>query len=164
MAAARMVSPAMRPAAPLIGNDDPVLMIVFDQRSCEDQDAGADRPTDLGRPEVVEWDERFALSGARGLAVVVSQDDAGCARASTGSSRAEIRAVVAVWCRLSAPGRSAQPILSDENIDATGWMWARSTVERADVSPSSSSSRRRARLSLLLMVPIAQPQMSAASS
>lgn len=76
-AAARMGSPAIRPAAPLIGNNDPVLMIVFDQQSYEDQDAGADRPTDLGRPEIVEWDEWFALFDERNLAVVVSEDIAG---------------------------------------------------------------------------------------
>lgn len=76
-AAARMGSPAIRPAAPSIGNNDPVLMIVFDQQSYEDQDQGADRPTDFGRPEIVEWDEWFVLFDERNLGLVVSQEIAG---------------------------------------------------------------------------------------
>jgi hypothetical protein len=76
-AAARMGAPAIRPEAPSIGNDDPFLMLVFDQQAYEDQDQGYDRPTDLGRPEIVEWDEWFAEFDKRGLALVVSAEIAG---------------------------------------------------------------------------------------
>jgi len=76
-AAARMGSPAVRPAAPLIGNTEPFLMIVFDQQSYEDQDQGADRPTEIARPEIVEWDEWFALFDERNLGLVVSKEIAG---------------------------------------------------------------------------------------
>ena len=73
-AAARMGAPAIRLASPAIENTEPVMMIVFDQRAYEDQDQGYDRPTDLGAPEIVEWDEWFELFDKRNLALVVAKD------------------------------------------------------------------------------------------
>lgn len=76
-AAARMGFPAIRPAEPAIGNNEPVLSLVFDQRAYEDQDQGADRPPTMGGPELVEWDEWFELFEKNGLALVVNDDPDG---------------------------------------------------------------------------------------
>lgn len=73
-AAARMGFPAIRQPAPSIASDDPVLTLVFDQHSYEDQDQGADRPPTMGGVEQVEWDEWFDLFEQRELALVVNED------------------------------------------------------------------------------------------
>lgn len=75
--AARMGFPAIRQPVPSIGSDEPVLSIVFDQHSYEDQDQGADRPPSMGGLEQVEWDEWFELFESRGLALVVAEDQPG---------------------------------------------------------------------------------------
>ena len=73
-AAARMGAPAIRQVSAAIGNNEPFLLIVFDQRAYEDQDQGQDRPTDLGAPEIVEWDEWFEIFDRRDLGLVVAKD------------------------------------------------------------------------------------------
>ena len=49
-------------------------MIVFDRQSCPDKDQGTDRPTKLGRPEIIEWNEWFAPFDERKLGIVVSRE------------------------------------------------------------------------------------------
>ncbi|MBB3236263.1 hypothetical protein [Phyllobacterium endophyticum] len=74
-AAGRSGYPAIRDTSELIGNDVPVLSIQFGQHAYEDNDdQGADRPGDLGRPRLVEWDEWFAVFDAEGLGLVVAED------------------------------------------------------------------------------------------
>ena len=73
-AAARIGSPAIWSESPVIGDDNSVLMIVFDQHSYQDQDQGPDRPGGL---ELVEWDDWFKLFEERGLALVVGEDRPG---------------------------------------------------------------------------------------
>ncbi len=70
-AAARIGSPAIWSEQPVIGKDEPVLRIVFDQHSYQDQDQGPDRPGGL---ELVEWDDWFKLFEERGLALVVGEE------------------------------------------------------------------------------------------
>lgn len=70
-AAARAGSPAIVSESPVIGEDDPVLMIVFGQHAYQDVDEGADRQ---GGFELVEWDEWFKLFEERNLALVVSEE------------------------------------------------------------------------------------------
>jgi hypothetical protein len=73
-AAARMGAPAMRPAEPAIGIDEPVLTLLFDQQAYEDQDRGADRPPTMGDLEMVEWDDWFEVFDRHRLALVVNED------------------------------------------------------------------------------------------
>ena len=74
-AAARSGIPAIRDPEELIGSDEPVLSIRFGQHAYEDDDdQGADRPEDFGRPRLVEWDEWFALFDQEGLGLVVAED------------------------------------------------------------------------------------------
>ncbi len=73
-AAARMGSPAISEASPSVGGDDPVLSIVFDQASYQDQDRGADPAIALGGREIVEWDEWFQIFEDKQLALVVSEE------------------------------------------------------------------------------------------
>jgi hypothetical protein len=70
-AAARIGSPAIRSEQPVIGEDNPVLSIVFDQHAYQDQDQGPGRESGL---ELVEWDEWFKLFEERKLALVVGED------------------------------------------------------------------------------------------
>lgn len=72
--AARMGFPAIRQPVPSIAADEALLTLVFDQRSYEDQDQGADRPPSMGGVDQVEWDEWFDLFEKRGLALVVNED------------------------------------------------------------------------------------------
>jgi hypothetical protein len=72
---ARSGMPAIRDAASSIGINEPVLMIKFGQEAYEDNDdSGADRPGELGRPRLVEWDEWFDLFDKKQLALVVSTE------------------------------------------------------------------------------------------
>ncbi|MGH6862242.1 MAG: hypothetical protein ACRECY_18490 [Phyllobacterium sp.] len=73
-AGARSGVPAIRDAAELIGNTEPVLTIEFGQRAYQDVDQGADRPDDLGRARLTEWSEWFDLFDEKQLALVVSAD------------------------------------------------------------------------------------------
>ncbi|MDF1601630.1 hypothetical protein PZ895_17885 [Mesorhizobium sp. YIM 152430] len=73
-AAARMGSPAISEASPSVGGDDPILSIVFDQASYQDQDRGADASIALGGREIVEWDDWFKIFEEKQLALVVSEE------------------------------------------------------------------------------------------
>jgi hypothetical protein len=73
-AAARSGIPAIRDAAELVGISEPELMIQFGQHAYEDDDQGADRPDEMGRPRMVEWDEWFDLFEERKLGLVVAVD------------------------------------------------------------------------------------------
>ncbi|TKT79041.1 hypothetical protein [Aquamicrobium sp. LC103] len=74
-AAARAGSPVVIDTSPE-GGTQPMLNIVFDQASYEDQDT-AERPENAGGFELVEWDEWFKLFDAHGLALVVNRDEPG---------------------------------------------------------------------------------------
>lgn len=76
-AAARMGSPAIAEASPSVGGDDPILSIVFDQASYQDQDRGPDAAVALGGREIVEWDEWFKIFEEKGLALVVTEEEPG---------------------------------------------------------------------------------------
>lgn len=77
-AGARSGVPVIRDAAELVGITEPVLMIEFGQQAYQDNDAsGSDRPDELGRPRLVEWDEWFQLFDEKQLALVVSSEVAG---------------------------------------------------------------------------------------
>lgn len=74
-AAARAGAPAINWAnATVGGGGEPTLLLVFDQRSYEDQDQGYDRPMSAGDIELVEWDEWFEHFDRLGLALVVAED------------------------------------------------------------------------------------------
>lgn len=73
-AAARMGSPAISEASPSVGGYDPVLSLVFDQASYQDQDSGADPAIALGGREIVEWDEWFRIFEDKQLALVISEE------------------------------------------------------------------------------------------
>lgn len=73
--AARMGFPAIRDAA--TSTEEPVLTLVFDQQSYEDQDQGPDRPPSMGGLDHVEWDEWFELFDKRNLALVVNEETDG---------------------------------------------------------------------------------------
>ncbi|NTS32944.1 hypothetical protein HQ945_16920 [Phyllobacterium sp. BT25] len=74
-AAGRSGVPTIRDSADLIGSDVPVLALAFGQHAYEDDDdQGADRPADFGRPRLVEWDEWFAIFDAESLGLVVAED------------------------------------------------------------------------------------------
>lgn len=67
--------PAIRDPAALIGITEPVLMIKFGQEAYVDNDdSGADRPDELGRPRLVEWDEWFDLFDKNQLGLVVATE------------------------------------------------------------------------------------------
>jgi hypothetical protein len=72
-AGSRSGVPVIRDPAALIGNSEPVLMIQFGQHAYQDGQ-GSDRPDDLGRPRLVEWDEWFEVFDEKQLALVVSAD------------------------------------------------------------------------------------------
>ncbi|MHB2263967.1 hypothetical protein [Aliihoeflea sp. PC F10.4] len=76
-AAARMGSPAISEASPSVGGDDPILSLVFDQASYQDQDRGADPSIALGGREIVEWDEWFKVFNEKNLALVVREEEPG---------------------------------------------------------------------------------------
>ena len=76
-AAARAGAPALRPAAPSIASDEPVLRIEFGQHAYQDQDNGADRPPTQGGLELVSWDDWFRIFEERGLALVVAEERPG---------------------------------------------------------------------------------------
>ena len=76
-AAARMGSPAISEASPSIGGVDPILSLVFDQASYQDQDQGADAAIALGGREIVEWDEWFKIFNEKELALVVREEEPG---------------------------------------------------------------------------------------
>lgn len=69
--------------------------------------------------------------------------------------------------RFSSPGKLPyewkRTCPDHRRIEATGWIASCSSDESGEASPNSSRSFSRARLSRLLIVPIAQPQMPAAS-
>jgi len=71
-AAARMGSPAIVDISPE-GGVQPMLRLVFDQQSYQDQDR-ADRPPNAGGYDLVEWDEWFALFDERKLALEVGPE------------------------------------------------------------------------------------------
>lgn len=73
-AAARMGSPAISEASPSVGGDDPILSIVFDQASYQDQDSGAGASVALGGREIVEWDDWFKIFEEKQLALVVGEE------------------------------------------------------------------------------------------
>lgn len=74
-AASRSGAPAIIDAAELAGNDIPVLLIEFGQHAYEDDDdQGADRPADFGRPRLAEWDEWFSIFDQEQLGLVVGED------------------------------------------------------------------------------------------
>lgn len=75
-AAARMGSPAISEASPSVGGDDPILSLVFDQASYQDQDR-ADAAIALGGREIVEWDEWFKIFNEKELALVVREEEPG---------------------------------------------------------------------------------------
>lgn len=74
-AAARMGVPAIVDVSAASGTQ-PMLMIAFDQAAYQDQDR-ADRPTNSGGRELVEWDEWFKLFDEQGLMLVVAKDRPG---------------------------------------------------------------------------------------
>ena len=74
-AAARMGFPAIIDVSPA-GGVQPMVRLVFDQRAYQDQDR-AERATNAGGYDLVEWDEWFKVFDA--------QNGAGCAQ---GRSRA----------------------------------------------------------------------------
>jgi hypothetical protein len=74
-AAARSGFPAIVDISP-VGGTQPMLRLVFDQAAYQDQDR-ADRPTNAGGYELVEWDEWFKLFDERRLALVVAADRPG---------------------------------------------------------------------------------------
>ena len=74
-AAARSGFPAIVDISPA-GGTQPMLRLVFDQAAYQDQDR-ADRPTNAGGYELVEWDERFKLFDEHDLALVVAKDRPG---------------------------------------------------------------------------------------
>ena len=76
-AAARMGSPAISEASPSVGGDDPILSLVFDQASYQDQDRGADAAIALGGREIVEWDEWFKIFDEKDLALIVREEEPG---------------------------------------------------------------------------------------
>ncbi|UXN66649.1 hypothetical protein N8E89_18635 (plasmid) [Phyllobacterium sp. A18/5-2] len=74
-AAGRSGVPVIVDPAELIGNSVSVLSIQFGQKAYEDDDdQGADRPLDFGRPRMVEWEEWFAIFDAERLALIVAED------------------------------------------------------------------------------------------
>lgn len=74
-AAARMGSPAIIDAS-AEGGTQPVLRLVFDQASYQDQDR-PERPPNAGGYELVEWDEWFKLFDEAQLALVVAPEQPG---------------------------------------------------------------------------------------
>ena len=74
-AAARMGSPAIVDTSPASGTQA-MLMLVFDQAAYQDQDS-AERQTNSGGRELVEWDEWFKLFDEGELALVVAADEPG---------------------------------------------------------------------------------------
>jgi len=76
-AAARMGFPAIRQPVSSIASDEPVLTLVFDQHSYEDQDQGYDRPPSMGGVDQIEWDEWFDMFEKRNLALVVNEETGG---------------------------------------------------------------------------------------
>lgn len=77
-AASRMGSPAFIDQSSTPGGaSEPVLTILFDQAAYQDQDAGPDRPSALGGPEIVDWDDWMAQFEAQRLALVVAEEEPG---------------------------------------------------------------------------------------
>jgi len=77
-AAGRAGVPTITDPAELAGNDVPVLSIKFGQHAYEDDDdQGADRPSDFGRPRLVEWDEWFSIFDREELGLIVARDAPG---------------------------------------------------------------------------------------
>lgn len=74
-AAARMGAPAVVDISPA-GGTQPMLRLVFDQAAYQDQDQ-AERPTNSGGIELVEWDEWFEIFDAQELALVVGKETPG---------------------------------------------------------------------------------------
>lgn len=74
-AAARLGFPAIVDISPAAGTQ-PLLRIVFDQASYQDQDR-PERPVNAGGYEMVEWDEWFKLFEEGELALVVAADRPG---------------------------------------------------------------------------------------
>jgi hypothetical protein len=75
-----MGSPAVVDASPESGTQ-PLLRIVFDQASYQDQDR-AERPMNAGGYELVEWDDWFKLFDEAHLAIVVGKDRPGVRESS----------------------------------------------------------------------------------
>ena len=71
-AAARMGFPAIVDVSPA-GGVQPMVRLVFDQRAYQDQDR-AERATNAGGYDLVEWDEWFKVFDAQNLALVVPKD------------------------------------------------------------------------------------------
>ena len=71
-AAARMGSPAIVDTSPESGTQ-PMLRLVFDQASYQDQDR-AERPQNAGGYDLVEWDEWFKVFDKAGLALAVNEE------------------------------------------------------------------------------------------
>lgn len=71
-AAARSGFPAIVDISPA-GGTQPMLRLVFGQHAYQDNDQ-ADRPTNAGGIELVEWDEWFKVFDENELALVVSAD------------------------------------------------------------------------------------------
>jgi hypothetical protein len=74
-AAARMGAPAVVDISPQ-GGTQPMLRIVFDQQSYQDQDR-AERAPNSGGYDLVEWDEWFRLFDEANLALVVGPEVGG---------------------------------------------------------------------------------------
>ena len=71
-AAARSGFPAIVDISPA-GGTQPMLRLVFDQAAYQDQDR-ADRPTNAGGYELVEWDDWFKVFDENRLALVVEEE------------------------------------------------------------------------------------------
>ena len=71
-AAARSGFPAIVDVSPA-GGTQPMLRLVFDQQAYQDQDR-AERPTNAGGYDLVEWSEWFKVFDEQKLALVVSKD------------------------------------------------------------------------------------------
>ncbi|NMG40231.1 hypothetical protein GRZ55_13360 [Chelativorans sp. ZYF759] len=77
-AASRMGAPAFIDQSSTPGGADaPVLTMLFDQAAYQDQDTGPDRPTALGGPELVDWDDWMAQLESQNLALKVLEDEPG---------------------------------------------------------------------------------------
>lgn len=74
-AAARMGIPAIVDTSPASGTQ-PMLTLVFDQAVYQDQDR-AERQTNSGGRELVEWDDWFKIFDELELALVVAADQPG---------------------------------------------------------------------------------------
>lgn len=74
-AAARMGAPAIVDISPA-GGTQPMLTLVFDQAAYQDQDQ-AERATNSGGREFVEWDDWFKIFDELDLALVVAKDQPG---------------------------------------------------------------------------------------